>query len=378
MLRQIRSLHQSLTRDAHPSLLIQAIQVSNQSNGLLRYQTKLLINLHLVISKDDYCNSVLTGASRILISRLAVCPQCCYLSHFCIAEIWLNHSPSEKPTLVEDAAKNLILPLCVGHHGRYCTCIHCRISTISVQYWRTSSYPIYWWYWFILSLHFCCSHSSLEHSYSRPLDSLLPYVPVRNLGIYIESDVSMWTHVVRTVSSCFAISAASVDRSPVLVVSLVLPRMDYGSATVTGLPRQLLDRLQSVKNAAARLVFSVRKYDHITLLLRDLHWLRTPQRIEYRLAVLDYRCQHGLAPSYLSTQFHRVSDVESRRRFRSASTTALVVPRTHHQTIGDHAFPAATSRVWNSLSPAVTTSTSLTSFQRNLNTKLYVRSYPDA
>ena len=75
--------------------------------------------------------------------------------------------------------------------------------------------------------------------------------------------------------------------------------MDYGSATLARLPRQLLDRLQSVMNAAARLVFSARKYDHITPLLRDLHWMRTPQRIEYRLAVLAYRCQHGLAQSVL-------------------------------------------------------------------------------
>ena len=155
--------------------------------------------------------------------------------------------------------------------------------------------------------------------------------------------------------------------------------MDYGSATLAGLPHQLLDRIQSVMNAAARLVFTVRKYDHITPLLRDLHWLRTPQRIEYRLTDLAYRCQHGLAPSNLSTQLHRVSDVESRRRLRFASTTALVLPRTHHQTIGDRAFPAAASRVRNSLySPAVTTSTSLKSCQRNLKTELFARSYPDA
>ena len=124
--------------------------------------------------------------------------------------------------------------------------------------------------------------------------------------------------------------------------------MDYGSTTLAGLPRQLLDRLQSVMNAAARLVFSAPKYDQITPLPRDLHWLRTPQRIEYRLAVHAYRCQNGLAPSYLSTQLHRVSDVESRRRLRSASTTALVVPRTHHPTIGDRAFLFAAPRVWNS------------------------------
>ena len=76
---------------------------------------------------------------------------------------------------------------------------------------------------------------------------------------------------------------------------MVLARLDYGSATLAGLPRQLLNRLQSVMNAAARLVFSTRKFDHVTPLLRDLYWLRASQRIEYCLAVLAFRCQYGTA-----------------------------------------------------------------------------------
>ena len=160
-------------------------------------------------------------------------------------------------------------------------------------------------------------------------DTVAPVRSVRDLGIYLDSDVSMRTHVGKTVSSCFAVlrRIRSIRRSvtkPVLqslVVSLVLTRLDYGSATLAGLPSQLLDRLQSVLNAAARLVCSARKYDHVTPLLRDLHWLRAPERIAYRLAVLAFRCQHGLAPSYLSTELQRVADVDSRQRLRSASTT---------------------------------------------------------
>jgi len=81
---------------------------------------------------------------------------------------------------------------------------------------------------------------------------------------------------------------------------MVLTRLDYGSGTLAGIPGRLMDRLQSVLNAAARLVFSARKYDHITPLLRELHWLSYPERIAYRVAVLAFRCQHSLAPSYLS------------------------------------------------------------------------------
>jgi len=35
-------------------------------------------------------------------------------------------------------------------------------------------------------------------------DDAMPSASVRDLGIFIDDDVSMWTHVAKTVSSCFA------------------------------------------------------------------------------------------------------------------------------------------------------------------------------
>jgi len=32
------------------------------------------------------------------------------------------------------------------------------------------------------------------------------------------------------------------------------------------------------------------KYDHVTPLLKELHWLRVPQRVQYKLCVLVQRC----------------------------------------------------------------------------------------
>ena len=118
----------------------------------------------------------------------------------------------------------------------------------------------------------------------------------------------MKKHVMKTISNCFAAlrQIHSVRRSvtrPVLlslVTSLVISRLDYGNATLAGLPVYLSNRLLSVLNAAARLVYLARKYDHVTSLLQELHWLRVPQRIDYKLAVLTFRCLHGQAPSYLT------------------------------------------------------------------------------
>jgi len=88
-----------------------------------------------------------------------------------------------------------------------------------------------------------------------------------------------------------------------------------------------------------------RKFDHVTPLLRELHWLRFPERIDFKLAVLVFKCLHDLAPSYLACEFHRVADVQSRQRLRSASTADLIIPRVRRATIGGRAFPVAAARM---------------------------------
>ena len=216
-------------------------------------------------------------------------------------------------------------------------------------------------------------------------DVVSPTHCVRSLGIYVDSALTMTSHVAKTVSGCFAAlrQIRSIRRSvtrPVLqslVASLVLSRLDYGLCTLAGLPARQLNRLQSVLNAAARLVCSARKYDHITPLLKELHWLRIPQRIQYRLALLTYRCLHGQAPRYLADELRRTSDVESRQRLRSASTASLVVPATRRSTIGDRAFPVAAARTWNSLPADVMSLSSLPAFKKRLKTELFRHSYPD-
>ena len=205
----------------------------------------------------------------------------------------------------------------------------------------------------------------------------------RDLGIYIDADVSMRTHVAKTVSTCFAVlrQLRSIRRSvtqPVmqsLVVALVLTRLDYGNATLAGLPSKTMDKLQSVLNAAARLIYSSRKFDHVTPLLRELHWLRFPERVDYKLAVLVFKCMNGLAPPYLTSEIRRVADDENRRRLRSASTAQLLVPRVQRSTIGGRAFPVAAAYVWNGLSPRVTSSSTLTAFKKHLKSELFARCY---
>ena len=102
----------------------------------------------------------------------------------------------------------------------------------------------------------------------------------------------------------------------------MISKIDYCCSILADISGHLLSRLQSVLNAAARLIFLARKLEHITPLLRELHWLLVPERIQFRLCVLAYRCLHGTVPPYLADSLHRSTDTAGRRRLRSSITNA--------------------------------------------------------
>jgi hypothetical protein len=194
----------------------------------------------------------------------------------------------------------------------------------------------------------------------------------------------MRTHVQRTVSQCFAalrqlrqirrLLPTTTFQS--LVVALIHTRLDYGNSVLVGLPAYLVRRLQSVLNAAARLVYNLKRSDHISDALVSLHWLRAPERIKYKVAVLTYKVINGSAPRYLGT-FERIADQPGRQRLRSAATNRLLVPSVRLSTVGSRAFPVAGPQVWNDLPDEVTSASSLSVFRQRLKTFLFRLSYPD-
>jgi len=90
-----------------------------------------------------------------------------------------------------------------------------------------------------------------------------------------------------------------------------------------------------------------KKFDHITLVLRDLRWLPVCQRIKYKLAMTVYKCLRGLAPTYLADDCLAISAIAGKRYLRSARTETLSVPRTM-TTLGMRSFAVAGPVIWNS------------------------------
>jgi len=128
--------------------------------------------------------------------------------------------------------------------------------------------------------------------------------------------------------------------------------------------------------AHARLIFRLRRSDHITDAPVSLHWLRVPERITYKAAVLTYRALTGDVPQYLR-QFVRVPDVPSRHRLRSCTSDELIVPAVRLISIGSRAFPVVRAHIWNTLPLHVTSASSLTVFKRRLILHPICFSFPE-
>ena len=134
-----------------------------------------------------------------------------------------------------------------------------------------------------------------------------------------------------------------------LAQAFVGGRLDYCNSLLYGVSEDLLRRLQSVQNAAARFITGARKYDHISPVLRDLHWLPLRQRIIFKIATLMHQCLNGLAPSYLATDCIAILSMPGRRQLRSAASGQLYIPRTKTMTFGPRSFKVSGPTIWNDL-----------------------------
>jgi len=112
---------------------------------------------------------------------------------------------------------------------------------------------------------------------------------------------------------------------------------------LTGLPRCNLIRLQSIQNAAVRLIAGVRQFDHMTPLLQARHWLPIEQRITFKLSVMMYKTVNGIALSYLQEDVIYPPSSRCTLRFLSADTGQWYIPRTR-TILGERAFAVAGPR----------------------------------
>ena len=187
----------------------------------------------------------------------------------------------------------------------------------------------------------------------------------RSLGVIFDEHMSFHAHV----SSICRSSFFTKESAEVAVHAFVTSKLDYCNALLYGLPKYQLQRLQYVQNTAARVVLQVSKFQHITPVLCELHWLPIQYRIIFKILLLVYKSLNGTSPSYLAQKLHYRSH---NRSLRSVSNELLMQPRSYTKTYGDRAFAVHAPREWNFIPYEIRKSNTISSFKRSLNLDVLV------
>ena len=209
-------------------------------------------------------------------------------------------------------------------------------------------------------------------------DNTIPFSDsVKNLGVTLDNTLSMQSFLTQTCQSCYLqirrIGSIrrylSTEATAKLATALILSRLDYCNALLSGMSVSSLTCLQRIQNTAARLVLRKKKFDHVSPLLRSLHWLPVASRIEYKLNTLCYKSIHQTAPAYLNDS---ISIYTPARTLRSSSDPlSLQVPRYNLPTVGRRSFSVSGPVSWNKLPLSIRQRPTLSAFKSNLKTHLF-------
>ena len=202
---------------------------------------------------------------------------------------------------------------------------------------------------------------------------------VKTLGVYLDSNLSLEDQVSETVKTCFflirnlskARTFLTTKAAHTIAVSLILSRLDYCNSLLAGLPKSQLKRLQSAQNVAARIVTKTKKSEHITPVLKHLHWLPVHHRIHHKLLSITHRAVKENTPQYLAELIPRYSNLP---KLRSSSTSLLERPKTKDiktVTYGERTFKNLATLNYNLLPENIRNIDSVPGFRSALKTHLF-------
>jgi len=210
---------------------------------------------------------------------------------------------------------------------------------------------------------------------------ILPSRDARNIGAFLDTEMKMTVQISNTIRACYchlrAISKIRKYLTQDAIIKLchafITSRIDNMNALLYNLPDYQLRKIQLIQNNTARLIYRHKHSDHITPLLRELHWLPVERRIHFKILLLVYKCLHQQAPSYLT---ELILPYIPTRALRSADQELLQESRSNKR-YGERAFSLCGPKLWNALPLSVRQCTTTPSFKNTLKTHLFKLAYGD-
>jgi hypothetical protein len=212
--------------------------------------------------------------------------------------------------------------------------------------------------------------------------NIIPSDSCKSLGVMLDSQFSMDSQIrhlcrsmhyhLRNIGAIRNILTVSATEQ--LVHALVTSRLDYCNSLLYGVPDYQINCLQRLQNIAARIVTRCDRRDHITPVLKSLHWLPVKYRIDFKILLLVYKCLNSLAPSYLCElikPYHQ--DHYSTRR--NQQNCLQKPPLFNLKSYGEKSFTYAAPTEWNKLPLEVKSAPSVENFKSSLKTYLFKKHF---
>ena len=205
---------------------------------------------------------------------------------------------------------------------------------------------------------------------------------VRNLGVIFDKEMKMDKQVAKMCQKTFLNikniayirKNLSKNDTKTVVNALVIPHLDYGNAVLTGISAKNIRKLQVAQNSAARLIERLRKFDRISHIRKDLHWLPIQARIDYKVIYLTWKTLNNQAPKYLRDM---IKDTTHVRNMRSNNQRNLDMQRCINN-YGTRAFSVIAPKLWNKLPVDIKNIKENHIFKKRLKTHLFKLHYENA
>src|SRR6218665_48753 len=181
---------------------------------------------------------------------------------------------------------------------------------------------------------------------------------VRNLGVTFDPHLFFCNQISKLFRSCFMHIRRiqpmfDSKTASIIATSIVHSKLDYCNSLFNNLDSTQIQRLQLIRNSVARLLLErTGIINHITPVLKSLHWLKFPEHIHFKVLSPTYNYLRSSQPTYLRELF----TIQPTRSTRLSSCLTLSRPPvTSHLMFSNRAISITAPRLWNDLPPELRT-----------------------